>query len=126
MTKIESRLGEMKRLLDARSTTLRRELASQTSLLPQNEGFPTESHTSNHSADQAAETFEDEKAVALSAHFHGELNEVEHALHKIEVGEFGSCEQCHRKIPWERLEALPEARLCVQCQGRDEELHPTP
>ena len=27
----------------------------------------------------------------------------------------GQCERCRREIPAERLEVLPEARMCVEC-----------
>jgi RNA polymerase-binding protein DksA len=43
------------------------------------------------------------------------LNEVEHALEKIESGTYGVCEGCGRDIAPARLEARPEARLCIDC-----------
>ena len=44
--------------------------------------------------------------------------EVEHALERIENGTYGWCEACGVAIPFERLEAIPWARLCVACPGR--------
>jgi predicted RNA-binding Zn-ribbon protein involved in translation (DUF1610 family) len=35
-------------------------------------------------------------------------------------GEARKCESCGTAIPAERLEAFPDTRLCVACQGRDE------
>lgn len=43
------------------------------------------------------------------------LAEVEHALHKLEDGRYGLCEKCNRPIAPARLEARPEARLCIDC-----------
>ena len=40
----------------------------------------------------------------------------EHALHIIEMGQYGFCEHCEERIPPERLEALPHATQCTNCQ----------
>lgn len=36
-------------------------------------------------------------------------------LERIEQSDFGICNLCKRPIPAERLEAMPETRLCVPC-----------
>ena len=46
------------------------------------------------------------------------LEDIEHALRRLEVGAYGSCEGCGLPIPFERLEAIPSARLCVACPQR--------
>ena len=46
------------------------------------------------------------------------LADIEHALHRLEMGAYGSCEACGLPMPMERLEAIPSARLCVACTGR--------
>jgi DnaK suppressor protein len=38
------------------------------------------------------------------------------ALQKIDDGSFGSCERCGEEIAEKRLEALPFARYCIECQ----------
>ena len=43
------------------------------------------------------------------------LREVEHALEKLGTDRYGVCEQCGREIAPARLEARPEARLCIDC-----------
>lgn len=43
------------------------------------------------------------------------LQEVEHALEKLGTDRFGLCENCGRPIAAARLEARPEARLCIDC-----------
>ena len=44
------------------------------------------------------------------------LKEVVSALRKIEEGSFGTCERCGEPIVEKRLEALPFARYCIDCQ----------
>ena len=74
----------------------------------------------NHQADQATEVFEDEKAVALENHQRGILEEIERAIGRLDAGTFGVCEECGNKIAPARLEALPWAALCIDCQSKAE------
>jgi DnaK suppressor protein len=46
--------------------------------------------------------------------------QVEAALDRIEAGEFGECQGCGEDIEPRRLEAQPEAPLCLDCQSRRE------
>ncbi|MBK5225707.1 MAG: TraR/DksA C4-type zinc finger protein [Thermoleophilia bacterium] len=48
------------------------------------------------------------------------LVRVEEALEAITSGNYGICRSCGKKIPKERLEALPYASQCVECQRRQE------
>ena len=43
-----------------------------------------------------------------------QLNEVKHALKRIEEGKYGVCEVCGEPIPEKRLEAFPAARACLE------------
>jgi DnaK suppressor protein len=43
------------------------------------------------------------------------LHDVEHALEKFANDTYGTCERCGRPIAAARLEAKPEARLCIDC-----------
>jgi len=49
-----------------------------------------------------------------------ELEAIDHALARIEAGEYGRCEDCGELIPIERLEALPTTTTCVQCSEQRE------
>jgi DnaK suppressor protein len=49
------------------------------------------------------------------------LREVVTALQKLDEGSFGSCERCGEPISEKRLEALPFARYCINCQRAAEE-----
>ncbi len=44
------------------------------------------------------------------------LKEVLTALQKLDEGGFGQCERCGEQIAEKRLEALPFARYCIDCQ----------
>ena len=43
------------------------------------------------------------------------IAELEEALERLEGGSFGLCQSCGRPIDVERLEALPQAELCIEC-----------
>lgn len=43
---------------------------------------------------------------------------ISRALRKIDDGTYGGCERCGRPIPYARLEAVPYASRCVDCQAR--------
>src|SRR5438309_11590842 len=49
------------------------------------------------------------------------LRDVVAALEKIDNGSFGECERCGEAIADKRLEALPFARYCIDCQRLGEE-----
>jgi DnaK suppressor protein len=58
-----------------------------------------------------------ERDLALSAQALEAVEEIDHALAKIESGTYGICESCGTLIPKNRLEALPFARLCIACKS---------
>jgi DnaK suppressor protein len=48
------------------------------------------------------------------------IHEIESALEKFREGGYGLCEKCDHAIAWRRLDAVPWARLCVDCQSEEE------
>lgn len=66
-------------------------------------------------ADSSAVTAERGENEALVTKLAEALREVEHALGKIDGGEYGRCENCGKQIASARLEARPEARFCIDC-----------
>ena len=50
------------------------------------------------------------------------LKKIDKALHKIDTGEFGICEECGEDIPIKRLEARPVTTMCVRCKEEQERL----
>jgi RNA polymerase-binding protein DksA len=69
-------------------------------------------------AEEATKTLELEKLSALEKRIREQLVGVEHALHKFEEGTYGLCDNCGQPIDPERLEALPQASLCMNCKGQ--------
>jgi DnaK suppressor protein len=74
----------------------------------------------NHMAEDASETFEHEKSLALLQNLRSIETQVERALTKLERGEYGKCEDCGRAIAAERLAAIPYATLCIECKAKRE------
>jgi RNA polymerase-binding transcription factor DksA len=46
--------------------------------------------------------------------------ELEDALERLQEGTYGVCESCGRPIDIERLKALPQTRLCIDCAREQE------
>jgi RNA polymerase-binding transcription factor DksA len=68
-----------------------------------------------HMADLGTDNFEQEFTLSLLQNQEQALDEIREALHRIERGNFGECEECHQPIPKARLQALPYTRHCVAC-----------
>ena len=66
----------------------------------------------------ANETLELEKRLSLEQRLNSTLAEIEHALQKYEAGTYGLCDSCGQLIEQARLEALPQANLCLSCKAR--------
>ncbi len=67
--------------------------------------------------EEATEALELEKRVVLERRIKEQIVGVEHALHKFEEGTYGLCDSCGQPIDPERLEAIPEASLCIKCKA---------
>ena len=65
----------------------------------------------------ATEAFELEKRMALERRLNDALAEVEHAIKKYEAGIYNICDICGQPIEPARLEALPQASLCLKCKA---------
>jgi DnaK suppressor protein len=61
---------------------------------------------------------EREEVEAINAVQRAQLAQVDQALARIERGDYGICEGCGVDIPVERLEAMPSASYCINCQAR--------
>lgn len=59
--------------------------------------------------------FERSQVDALVRQARVRLTEVEAALARLDAGGYGTCERCGRAIGGARLDARPEARLCIAC-----------
>ena len=66
--------------------------------------------------EEATEALELERRLSLEKRIRDSLVEVEHALYKFEHGTYGLCDICGQPIDPARLEALPQAKLCMSCK----------
>ena len=67
--------------------------------------------------EEATESLELERRLAIEKQMLDQLADVEHALQKFEEGTYGLCEECGQPIDPARLEALPQAKLCLSCKS---------
>jgi DnaK suppressor protein len=75
---------------------------------------------SNHMADAGTEVFEQELDMGLAKQLKQSYDAVKSALGKFDDGTYGLCESCGTRIELARLEVVPEARFCLNCQSRRE------
>lgn len=66
-------------------------------------------------SEQAVQRQNDGVLLNLKNEAQYELEQIEHALIRIENDEYGTCEKCHNPISSERLDAIPYASQCSDC-----------
>lgn len=71
-------------------------------------------------ADIAADDMDRKTLETLSSQEIKRLRQIDGALSRIENGRYGVCVSCNKKIPKERLEAIPYAVMCIECKTSDE------
>ena len=74
-------------------------------------------------ADQGTDAMEREKQFLFASQEGRYLWHVNEALRRLYKApeKFGRCEQCGESIGFDRLDALPHARLCIKCKAREED-----
>lgn len=75
-----------------------------------------------HMADQGTDAMEREKQFLFASKEGRLLYHIDEALRRLyrSPDAFGVCEECGEGISFERLDALPHARLCIKCKEREE------
>ncbi len=75
-----------------------------------------------HMADQGTDAMEREKAFLFASKEGRLLYHIDEALRRLyrSPTQFGKCEECGAAIAFERLDALPHARLCIKCKEKEE------
>ena len=102
---------KMRELLINRRDGLRRALAGDLSMLKS-----LGEQTGGDIVDAALDAAQDEISSKLAEVESRELASIEIALERIRSGSYGVCEICSCKIPLARLNALPYATSCIECQ----------
>ncbi len=105
-------------LLEAEKARLEKELESFAVKDPNLKGNWDAKPINNEDTDmeeKADEMTEYDNRLSLEHSLELKLKDVDAALEKITAGNYGICEKCGKKIEEERLQAAPEARLCMSC-----------
>ena len=76
-----------------------------------------------HMADQGTDAMEREKAFLFASQEGRFLWHIDEALRRLyrSPETFGKCHSCGNDIAFERLDALPHARYCIECKQREED-----
>jgi DnaK suppressor protein len=101
----------MREVLIKRRDALRKALAGDLSLLKE-----LREQTGGDVVDFALDSAQDEISSQLAEVESRELASIENALERMREGNYGHCEGCGTSIPMARLQALPYATNCIQCQ----------
>ena len=104
-------------VLQNRRTALRRVLSHDLTVLRDGVGMEI-GDTVDEAVDDEFNNVNSQLAEAESR----ELAQVEEALERIRQGRYGICEGCEQEIPLARLQAVPYAQRCINCQ-RESERH---
>jgi RNA polymerase-binding transcription factor DksA len=78
-----------------------------------------------HQGDAGSDAYDRDFALSVLAKDQDALYEIEEALLRIKKGTYGLCEMSGKRIPIPRLEAIPFARLTVECQSQWEKEYGT-
>ena len=105
----------MRQILIMRRDALRTALAGDLSLLKE-----LRAQTAGDVVDAALDSAQDEISSQLAEVESRELASIENALERMRDGQYGLCEGCACTIPMARLNALPYATLCIDCQRETE------
>lgn len=70
--------------------------------------------------DQALMDLERELGISLMEMRNRKRQAIDEALTRLNEGTYGICAECGIEVSEKRLEAVPFAKLCVQCQSRQE------
>ena len=76
-----------------------------------------------HMADEGTDAMEREKAFLFASQEGRFLWHIDEALRRLyrSPDTFGKCHNCGQDIAFERLDALPHARYCIECKQREED-----
>jgi DnaK suppressor protein len=105
----------LRQILIKRRDALRTALAGDLSLLKELRG-----QTSGDVVDAALDSAQDEISSQLAEVESRELSNIENALEQMRNGNYGICEGCDEPISLIRLQALPYAVMCIECQREAE------
>mgnify|MGYP002624449939 FL=1 len=80
---------------------------------PQSDEFR---HLDNNPEDDSDEAESGNRFAAARRVIKEQLRQVSNAIHKVRQGSYAVCDRCGKRISDERLEAVPEATYCIDCE----------
>jgi DnaK suppressor protein len=104
----------------------KRLLAKQEELLrlvskSEQDGRQADEEATQDIADKAANSYTKEFLFHQSDDHRRLLQLVTEALERLKNGSYGLCVACHEEVQVKRLEAVPWARHCIECQEKQEQ-----
>jgi RNA polymerase-binding protein DksA len=115
-TKEQDFIAKMEKSL----SDMKREIISN--LVASNEDFREimEAMDPKDLADVASDDIDRKMIEAMGSQELRRLGMIDSALTRIKQGKYGLCMKCGKKIPHERLEAIPYALMCIECKTAEE------
>ena len=107
-TKQDSQAGAYRRILLERRQSVLLSLGAKASALIRADRVSEE--------DQAQHSLTEAISLRLNGFDYLQLRQIQEALDRLALGEFGMCLSCEQPIAPKRLQALPWAKYCVKCQ----------
>jgi RNA polymerase-binding protein DksA len=71
-------------------------------------------------ADVASDDIDRKMIEAIGSQELKRLKAIEAAITRIKQGKYGHCIKCSKRIPQERLVAIPYALMCIECKSEEE------
>ncbi len=85
-----------------------------------NESKAVEPEIAQDVGDKAETSYTKEFLLSLSDAERKQLRLIDEALERIDDCQYGICQRCDKKISKKRLEAIPWALYCIECQQKEE------
>ena len=115
---------QRQRLLDLQDELMDAMYGVQQETLRNGSSSGEASVSGTHLGDAGSDAYDRDFALNLLSKEQDALQEIQAALERIADGFYGICGISGKKIPQARLEAIPFARLTVECQSQWEKDHP--
>ena len=115
--------SDFKERMNAALLKLKEEIINN--LISENDSFKSlvEDMDPKDIVDIAADDIDRKMLETVSSQDIKRLRLIDAALSRIENGRYGVCMKCGKKIPEERLEAIPYALMCIACKSSDEKMN---
>jgi len=106
--------------MEAALSVLRNEIVDN--LISSNEDFKEimEGEEPKDLADIASDDMDRKMIEAIGSQELKRLKLIESALTRIKQGKYGHCIKCGKRIPQDRLIAIPYALMCIDCKSEEE------